>query len=279
MFSKLFPRNKIQPDQAGFIRRGLAFAVDAAIITVLSLLVYSGYAELKARLRHETSPAGQVAKTLSKGGNITISTETGISVEQEKKMALLDLLKGRIPYEQYQKATAMTDEEIASKYPKELAAASIEKAKEALTTSQRERDNAYNIIKEYIITLLYFVLFFRYGGRTPGKRLFGLKVVDLEGNQRLGWYQCFERAHGYVCSGLFASLGFWQVLWDRQGLSMHDRIATTTVIRLPEKPKEKKSKMKKSVKKEPKEKVDREVEKVVKEERKSQAENTKETDS
>ena len=83
-------------------------------------------------------------------------------------------------------------------------------------------------------------------------------MISLGDEERLGWYQCFERAHGYFCSGLFASLGFWQVLWDREGLSMHDRIATTTVIRLPEKPKERKSKAKKKVKEEAKEKVKQE---------------------
>ncbi len=256
--AKLFPANKIRPDQAGFIRRGLAFTVDGVIIAILSTLVYFGYAELKARVRHEPSPLSQTIQALSKGGNISISTETGIKADQDKKTALLDLLKGRLPDEEYQKAAAMTEEEIVNKYPKEIAAATVEKAREEIGTRQRETNDAYNVIKEYIITLLYFVLFFRYGGRTPGKRLFRLKVVDLEGKQQLGWYQCFERAHGYFCSGLFASLGFWQVLWDREGLSMHDRIATTTVIRLPEKPKERKSKAKKKVKEEAKEKVKQE---------------------
>ncbi|HDP95429.1 MAG TPA: hypothetical protein ENN40_08745 [Candidatus Aminicenantes bacterium] len=61
------------------------------------------------------------------------------------------------------------------------------------------------------------------------------EVVSGQGRPRQGWYQSFERAHGYVCSGLFASLGFWQVLWQKQGLAMHDKIADTTVIRLPKK--------------------------------------------
>lgn len=90
------------------------------------------------------------------------------------------------------------------------------KAKKELEARQRETNDAYNIIKEYIITLLYFVLFLEYGGRTPGKRLFGLKVISLGDEERLGWYQCFERAHGYFCSGLFASLGFWRVLWYKK---------------------------------------------------------------
>jgi uncharacterized RDD family membrane protein YckC len=127
----------------------------------------------------------------------------------------------------------MTTREIEKNYETTLAAARLEQAGKRLAGASTERleNRAYKVIKEYIITILYFVLFFRFGGRTPGKRLFGLKVIDLEGKPRLGWYQCFERAHGYVCSGLFASLGFWQVLWDRHGLTMHDRIADTTVIR------------------------------------------------
>jgi len=271
--------NKIKPDQAGFVRRGLAFAIDGIIISILSGLVYSGYAELKARVQHQPSPASRMIEALNKGEDVSVRAEGGIKVAPDQKTTLLDLLKGRIPDEEYQKATAMTDEEILNKYPKELAAATAEKAGEDIKARQQERNDAYNIIKEYIITLLYFVLFFRYGGRTPGKRLFGLRVIDLEGKQQLGWYQCFERAHGYVCSGLFASLGFWQVLWDRQGLSMHDRIATTTVIRLPEKPKEKKLKVKESVKKEAKGKVKKEIEEKIEEEQKSQAEDTKEADS
>jgi len=169
MFSKLFPRNKVQSDQAGFIRRGLAFAIDGIIISILSGLVYSGYAELKARVQHQPSPASRMIEALNKGEDVSVSAEGGIKVEPDQKTTLLDLLKGRIPDEEYQKATAMTDEEILNKYPKEVAAATIGKAGEEVKASRRERNDAYNIIKEYIITLLYFVLFFRYGGRTQEK--------------------------------------------------------------------------------------------------------------
>jgi 2-polyprenyl-6-hydroxyphenyl methylase/3-demethylubiquinone-9 3-methyltransferase len=53
----------------------------------------------------------------------------------------------------------------------------------------------------------------------------------------LGWYQAFERTHGYACSALFVSLGFLQVLWDAEGLTMHDKIAGTSVIKRPRKKK------------------------------------------
>ncbi|MCX6555594.1 MAG: RDD family protein [Candidatus Aminicenantes bacterium] len=90
----------------------------------------------------------------------------------------------------------------------------------------------FNILFEFFIGYIYYVLFFRSGGRTPGKRLLRLRVIDLKGRQRLGWYQSLERAHGYAASTLLAFLGFLQVLWDHEGLTMHDKLAGTTVIRI-----------------------------------------------
>jgi uncharacterized RDD family membrane protein YckC len=90
----------------------------------------------------------------------------------------------------------------------------------------------FNLIFEFLIGYTYYVLFFRFGGHTPGKRLLRLQVVDLEGRPRLGWYQSLERTHGYAASTLLVFLGFLQVLWDREGLAMHDKLAGTTVILL-----------------------------------------------
>jgi len=90
----------------------------------------------------------------------------------------------------------------------------------------------FNLVSEFLVGYIYYILFFRFGGRTIGKRLLRLRVIDLEGRQRLGWYQSLERTHGYSASALLAFLGFFQVLWDHKGLAMHDRLAGTTVIRL-----------------------------------------------
>jgi uncharacterized RDD family membrane protein YckC len=234
----IFPRNKAHPSQAGFIRRGLAFGLDALIIAVLSSIIYSGYSDLMARIRHEPSPVSRTVQAIREGESATWSPQKGLQTGPDKKQEYLELLKDRLPAEEFQRASAMTAEEIEKNYKSALARARLSRAGEKLAGGSEElsENRAYKVIKEYIITMLYFVLFFRFGGRTPGKRLFGLKVIDLEGKPRLGWYQCFERAHGYVCSGLFASLGFWQVLWDRHGLTMHDKIADTTVIRWPRSP-------------------------------------------
>jgi hypothetical protein len=96
-------------------------------------------------------------------------------------------------------------------------------------------------IQEIFAFYAYFVLFFRFGGRTPGKRWLRLRVVKLD-SSRLGWWNAFERAHGYVFSTSIAFLGFVQVLWDPHGATMHDRIAETKVVALPKRPRRVKGK-------------------------------------
>jgi len=235
MFSRLFPRHKVRPDQAGFIRRGLAFTVDAAIVGFLSMLIYLVYFEIKASISGEPGIITQVSQAIKEGSGFSIRMEEDKNDERIMKQSLLKILRERVSKEEYARAVAMPAEELYHAYEQEFIAAGY-KHKFIYVGEM------FNIIQEYFISLLYFVFFFHFSGRTPGKRIFRLKVVDLEGKTTLGWYQSFERAHGYVCSGLFASLGFWQVLWNKQGLSMHDKIADTTVIKLPKKKRIKKPK-------------------------------------
>ncbi|MGB7295210.1 MAG: RDD family protein [Candidatus Aminicenantales bacterium] len=233
--SRLFPRIKARPDQAGFIRRGLAFSFDAVVIGLLSLLVYLAIFEIRAAASGERGIISQASQALKEGSGFSIRMREDRPAERALKESFLKILKESISEAEYERAGRMSAEELYHAFEKELVAAGYKHRFIYV-------DEVFNIIKEYFISLLYFVLFFRFGGRTPGKRLFRLRVVDLEGKPRLGWYQCFERAHGYVCSGLFASLGFWQVLWNKQGLTMHDKIAGTTVIKLPEKKRPRKPK-------------------------------------
>lgn len=110
MFSRLFPRHKIRANQAGFIRRGLAFGLDTLIIAILSSIIYAGYTEPMARMRHEPSPVSATIKTLEEGGSAVWTPEKGLQTIPDKKQAYLDLLKGKISEEEYQKAAAMSAE-------------------------------------------------------------------------------------------------------------------------------------------------------------------------
>lgn len=78
---------------------------------------------------------------------------------------------------------------------------------------------------------LYFTFFLGFWrGRTPGKRLLGIRVVRLDGRP-LGYWVSFERFGGYAAS-LFTGLeGFARILWDRNRQALEDKLAETVVIR------------------------------------------------
>ena len=78
---------------------------------------------------------------------------------------------------------------------------------------------------------IYLTLFLAlWSGRTPGKKLFGLRVVRLNG-QPLGLYMSLERAGGYAAGLATGLLGFAQVWWDPNRQAIHDKVAETVVVR------------------------------------------------
>jgi hypothetical protein len=78
---------------------------------------------------------------------------------------------------------------------------------------------------------LYFTAFLAMmNGRTPGKRLLGVRVIKLDGRP-LGWWISFERFGGYAASFSVGLLGFFQILWDKNRQGLHDKACETVVIR------------------------------------------------
>lgn len=78
---------------------------------------------------------------------------------------------------------------------------------------------------------VYLTLFLAlWQGRTPGKKVMGLRVVRLNG-EPLGLYMSLERAGGYMAGLATGLLGFAQVWWDPNRQAIHDKITETVVIR------------------------------------------------
>jgi len=78
---------------------------------------------------------------------------------------------------------------------------------------------------------LYFTFltaFFK--GRTPGKRVLGIRVVKLDGNA-ISYWVAFERFGGYAASLFTGMEGFLRILWDRNRQGLEDKLAETVVIR------------------------------------------------
>lgn len=225
----VFRCRKARPDQAGFILRFLAWAFDMLLIILISVALYLILSELGAPFIKQKNLISRIIEAFNSDASVSIVLSSEKDVEKTTKKVYLRILKERLSPADYERALHMSSEEIKGAFPQEIAAGESEYKVIAA-------GEAFGILRELLVGYIYFILFFRFGGRTPGKRLFGLQVVDLEGNPGLGWYQAFERTHGYAASALAASIGFLQVLWNKEGLTMHDKLAGTTVIKRPRRP-------------------------------------------
>jgi len=77
----------------------------------------------------------------------------------------------------------------------------------------------------------YFAYFTAYGGRTPGKMAFGLKVVAADGTDASPW-RCVWRTVCYLASVITWGIGFLLAAGPA-GRALHDRLAGTRVIVVP----------------------------------------------
>jgi len=68
-----------------------------------------------------------------------------------------------------------------------------------------------------------------WNGQTPGKKLFKIRVVQLDGT-RLSLWDSFGRYGGYGAGLATGLLGFLQIYWDPNRQAIHDKISSTIVI-------------------------------------------------
>jgi len=66
-------------------------------------------------------------------------------------------------------------------------------------------------------------------GRSPGKALFRIRVIRLDGKPLRLW-DCFSRAGGYGASAATLMLGFLEAIWHPNRQAIHDKIAGTVVV-------------------------------------------------
>ncbi|WP_027670708.1 RDD family protein [Rheinheimera baltica] len=68
-------------------------------------------------------------------------------------------------------------------------------------------------------------------GQTPGKKLLGIKVVQLD-NKPLSLWGAFGRQGGYSAGLATGLLGFFQIYWDPNRQAIQDKLADTLVLRI-----------------------------------------------
>ena len=104
---------------------------------------------------------------------------------------------------------------------------------------RESRETGHNVVVHFdpfhsLSGALFLVLYIGVGtwlgkGRTPGKRLLGIRVVSLT-HERITLWQSLERGLGYAASALEGGFGFFQYFLHPNHRTVHDRIAETIVL-------------------------------------------------
>jgi len=250
-----------------FFRRGFALLIDFTIIYLICIPLYVAlfYAlasidpkfknpmqDLKKLFSPKSedeslSPLGELVLKKSKEEIEKRIADAKKALEKEdvdpmKRQRLLEKIEEdeeKLEKLQQERRERGTTEDPEEKLKEEL---------EATTGSVVISFEEYRWVQEILVAYTYFTLFFFFKGQTPAKRMLGLRVVKRDGSKLTLW-EAFERSHGYTCSLLLLLMGFFQVLWDKHSLTMHDKIAETEVIRLRKAKKEKRIKRKRPQKK------------------------------
>ena len=83
-----------------------------------------------------------------------------------------------------------------------------------------------------ILAFVYTTLFaFLWAGRTPGRRLMGIRLVTVTGHSP-GPARALLRAALSLVSFALCLSGFWLALFDRHGQTLHDKLTRTFVVKL-----------------------------------------------
>jgi uncharacterized RDD family membrane protein YckC len=82
-----------------------------------------------------------------------------------------------------------------------------------------------------LLAVVYSSVFaFLWGGRSPGRWLFGIRLVDRRGQAPLPGRAVARALLGLVSFALCLA-GFWLSLFDRRGQTLHDKLTRTFVVR------------------------------------------------
>ena len=92
-------------------------------------------------------------------------------------------------------------------------------------------DHLYQLLL-LLIAWLFFAGFWSFHGRTLGMQSWGLRIETINGD-RPGFRTASLRFFAAILSWIPAGLGFWWQLWDRQGLSWHDRLSQSRLRHYP----------------------------------------------
>ncbi|MRI35155.1 RDD family protein [Endozoicomonas sp. OPT23] len=90
----------------------------------------------------------------------------------------------------------------------------------------------WDLVINWLLPAVIFILFWHWKGATPGKMLIPMKVVDLKTGLPPSVKVSVIRYFSYFASMIPFFLGFAWIAFDRRKQGLHDKLAGTVVIRL-----------------------------------------------
>lgn len=81
-----------------------------------------------------------------------------------------------------------------------------------------------------LLELAYFVYFYHKKGATLGKMALGIKIVNADGSDGISYGKAVGRCFAEILSGALLLIGFFMMLFDERGRTLHDRLCGTLVV-------------------------------------------------
>lgn len=83
----------------------------------------------------------------------------------------------------------------------------------------------------YVLMVTYFILPTYYAGRTLGKRLLQLKVISVEEDRHMTFFEVvYRETVGRFLSSILLGVGYLMIVIDKQKRGIHDLLSDTKVI-------------------------------------------------
>ena len=78
----------------------------------------------------------------------------------------------------------------------------------------------------------YYTYFHGRTGQTPGDAALGIRVVDIDNGNVIGYGRAFGRVLVSIVSGLVLVLGYLWMLWDPRKQTWHDKAVSSLPVRV-----------------------------------------------
>jgi uncharacterized RDD family membrane protein YckC len=84
----------------------------------------------------------------------------------------------------------------------------------------------------FVFSFGYYTYFHGRTGQTPGDAALGIRVVDIDNGEIIGYGRAFGRCLVSIVSGLVIAIGYLWMLWDPRKQTWHDKAVSSLPIRV-----------------------------------------------